>query len=97
MGLRDEAFEQRTRTLRTGSKEAGRVEVPEDGEAVDEDEYRDPERAPVGQVRLERVPVEQLLAVEALRLETAICRSYASVIASQCASATLCTHRTGCK
>ena len=56
-------------------EEVGRVEREEHGEAVDEDEYRDPERAPVGEVRLERVPVEQLLAVEALRLETAIYNS----------------------
>ena len=58
---------------RTGSEELGGVKAPEDLEAVDEDKDRDPEHTPVRKVRLERVPVDELLAVEALRLEATVC------------------------
>lgn len=47
--------------------------MKEDREAVDEGEDREPERAPVREVWLERVVVEQLRPVDALRLESSIC------------------------
>ena len=58
---------------RTGCEEVGRVEVPEDGEAVDEDEDDDPEDAPDREVRLEVAVVHELLAVQALRLHSTVC------------------------
>ena len=57
---------------RTCGEELGDVKVPEDGEAVDEDEDGEPADTPVREVGLERVVVHELLAVEALCTEAAV-------------------------
>ena len=75
----------------TGCEEVGRVEVPEDGEAVDEDEDRDPEHAVVREPRLELAVVDELFAVEALRLEAAVC----STAHAQSATHALAKHTEG--
>lgn len=56
----------------TGREEAGGVEVPEDGEAVDEDEEGDPADTPVREVRLQLAVVDELCAVETLRTHAAV-------------------------
>ena len=62
------------RDVDVAREESARVPLEEHIEAVDEDEDRDPEDTPVRQPRLQRAVVDQLLAVEALRLEPAVCR-----------------------
>ena len=57
----------------TRRKEAGRVEVPEDAVAVDEDEDGRPEDTPVGQVGLQAAVVNQFGPVEALGLHATVC------------------------
>lgn len=58
---------------RTASQEIRRVEVPEDGDAVDEDEDADPEDTPYGEVRLELAVVDEFGAVEALGFHASVC------------------------
>ena len=68
---------------RTSCEEPGRVEVPEDGVAVDEDEDRDPEDAPVRQPGLQAAEVDELLAVEALCLHAAVCKALSAKMSAR--------------
>lgn len=79
---------------RTGSQERRRGEVPEHGEAVDEDEERQPADAPPRQVRLQAVGVRELRAVKALLRVALVCVRGQRVNSTRGAAA-IKTHRSG--
>ena len=56
-----------------GGEEVWGAEVPEDGEAVDEDEEGRPEDTPVRKPGLETAVVDELFAIETLCLEAGVC------------------------
>jgi hypothetical protein len=56
-----------------GGKETSSGEVPEHGEAIDEDKDGSPDYPPDGQVWLEAIPIDQGLAVDTLSLHAIVC------------------------
>ena len=52
--------------IHTGCEEPWSIEIPEDGEAVDEDEEKCPKNAPVSKVRLQTAVIGILFQIESL-------------------------------